>query len=119
MTSTTVPNGWSVIGKRATLTRLEVKRLRAGARVEIRCIGKKCPFKRVKAKGKPKRGTLNLLKTLKGKRRKFRAGQTLEIRITAPRVIGKVVRYPIRAGKIPKAKELCLPPGTRRPTRCT
>jgi Putative metal-binding motif len=119
MSSTTVPNGWSVVGKRATLTRLEVKRLRSGARVEIRCIGKKCPFKRVKAKGKPKRGTLNLLKTLKGKRRNFRAGQTLEIRITAPRVIGKVVRYPIRAGKIPKAKELCLPPGTRRPTRCT
>ena len=118
MTSTTVPNSWSVLGKRATITRLEIKRLRAGARVELRCIGKKCAFKRVKAKGKPKRGTLNVLKSLTKKQRKFRAGQTLEIRITAPRVIGKVVRYPIRAGKIPKAKELCLPPRTTKPAKC-
>ena len=42
MTSTTVPNSWSVLGKRATLTRLQVKRLRAGAHVELRCTGKKC-----------------------------------------------------------------------------
>jgi Putative metal-binding motif len=118
MSTTTVPNSWSVLGKRATITRLQVKRLRAGARVEIRCLGQKCAFKRVKAKGRAKRGTLNLLKSLSKKQRKLRAGQTLEIRITAPRVIGKVVRYKIRAGKIPRAQELCLPPGTRKPARC-
>ena len=119
MSSTTVPNGWSVLGRGTTLTKLQVKRLRKGAKVEIRCLGKKCSFKRAKAKGKPKGGKLDLLKTLKGKRRRFVAGQTLEVRITAPRVIGKVVRYKMRAGRLPKVQELCLPPGARQPQRCT
>ncbi len=120
MSSTTVLNSWSVVGTRATLTRLRVKRLRAGAKVELRCLGRECAFQRVKAKGKPKRGVLNALPALKRARRTLRAGQTLEVRITAPRVIGKVVRFPVRAGKIPQAaRELCLPPGARRPGRCS
>lgn len=114
-----IPNGWSVAGRNATLTKLQVKRLPSGAKVEVRCLGKKCKFKRVKANGKPKRGVLNVLKSLKPKQRRFRAGQTLEVRVTAPRMIGKVVRYKMRAGKLPKAQELCLPPGARQPRRCT
>jgi hypothetical protein len=33
--------------------------------------------------------------------------------------MGKVVRYTMRAGKLPRKRELCLPPGSSRPRRCT
>jgi hypothetical protein len=63
-------------------------------------------------------GTVNLLTSLNGRRAKrFRAGQTIEIRITANGFHGKVLRYALRPGRIPTARELCLPNGTSRPQR--
>jgi hypothetical protein len=113
----TVAHGWSVLHSDVTLTRLLVKKLARNAKVEVRCLGGGCPFKRLNAKGKPRNGTLNLMKTLKGDRHEFRAGQTLEIRITARRFIGKVMRFKLRAGKLPVARELCLPPGAKKPRK--
>jgi hypothetical protein len=113
----TVAHGWSVLGSNVTLTRLQVKQLARGTKIELRCLGSGCAFKRLKAKGKPRHGTLNLMKTLKGDRHEFRAGQTLEIRMTARRFIGKVLRFKLRAGKLPTPKELCLPPGAKKPKR--
>ena len=48
-------------------------------------------------------------------KRRFRAGQSLELRITAPGYLGKVIRYTIRKGKHPKVTKLCLPPGASKP----
>ena len=53
-----------------------------------------------------------------GRRWHFRAGQTLEIRITAPERIGKVVRFQLQAGRIPRGKALCLRPAASRPAPC-
>lgn len=113
----TVSAGWVILRGRTTITRLLVRGVPDGGRVEVRCRGKRCPFKRKRASA-PKRGRVNALKAL-GKRRTLRAGQTLEVRITQPGSIGRVVRWNMRAGKRqPKlTSPLCLPPGGDRPQR--
>jgi DNA-binding beta-propeller fold protein YncE len=112
-----VSTSWSVDGRRLTLAAMRARRLPRGARVQIRCAGKRCPFRRVNVRVR-RGGTVNLLTSLKGRRAKrFRAGQTLEIRITARGFNGKVLRYALRPGRIPTARELCLPNGASRPQR--
>ena len=46
----------------------------------------------------PRGGRVNVLSAIKRYRNRFRAGQTLELRVTAPDKIGKVVRYPLKRG---------------------
>jgi PKD domain-containing protein len=107
---------WRVRGRRTVAKRLLVRRLKANARVQVRCRGKRCPF-RVKRARRPRRGKVNLLRTL-GRRRTFRFRQTVEVRITAPRLTGKVYRYKIRKGRRPASSTLCLPVGGSKPRRC-
>jgi hypothetical protein len=78
--------------------------------VELRCSGKKCPFKGVKTvKGTAKGGgTLSIVKPLK--KLKFTPKQVLEVRVLVPDMIGKVVQYTIVKNKGPKSKFLCLSP---------
>jgi hypothetical protein len=52
------------------------------------------------------------------KSRSFRAGRRLELRVTAPGFIGKVVRYKLKKGNIPSGRQLCLPPGKKKPRKC-
>ena len=72
---------------------------------------------------KRKKGTITLFKEVKAKnvigkkRRTFHAGQTLQVRITKKGFIGKVVRYKLQKGKIPSGKDLCLPPGKKKPRK--
>jgi putative metal-binding protein len=114
-----VGHQWSRSGTVFTATRLTLVDLARGSKVQLRCRGNGCEFKRLKAKGRPRRGNLNLLKSLSAGQRVFRAGQTLEIWITAPRKNGTVFRLKMRAGSFPRARSLCLPPGARRPkARC-
>jgi PKD domain/Putative metal-binding motif len=114
----TLSINWSVLGSQHRLVILRAKRLPRGGRAQIRCSGKRCKFKRITA-NKPRGGTVNLLKKLKRSQRTLRAGQTLEVRLTAPNFDGKVLRYKLKPGKIPTARELCLPHGTQRPQgRC-
>jgi hypothetical protein len=42
----------------------------------------------------------------------------LEVRVTAPGLIGKVVRYRVRRGHIPKGQILCVAPQASEPQRC-
>lgn len=116
---------WGVSGKRIFLLRLSAGNVPKGGKLELRCSGKKCPFKRRSSK-KRRSGRITLFKEIKaskvaGKRaRAFRAKQRLEVRITAPGYIGKVVRYKLKKGKIPSGKTLCLPVGAKKPrSRCT
>ncbi len=44
-------------------------------------------------------------------------GQTVELRVTAPNYLGKVVRYRIGVRAIPGGTTLCLRPGESRPRR--
>jgi hypothetical protein len=106
-----------VRGTRVTINRLNASNVPADVTIEFRCTGKRCPLKRIKA-AKPRNGRVNILTAIRAHRTRFRAGQTLEVRITTPDRIGKVVRFRLKWGRIPSAEALCLRPGASRPARC-
>jgi hypothetical protein len=116
---------WGVRGKRIYLLKLSIRQAPKGTKAELRCSrrkSKKCPFKRVSSK-KRRKGTITLFKEIRAskvvgkKKRSFRAGQRLELRITKKDFIGKVVRYDLKKGKIPSGKNRCLPPGATKPRK--
>jgi hypothetical protein len=112
-------------GKRTTFTRLLVTGVPAGGKVELRCKAKTrakraCPFARRPVHVKD--GKADALTVLSKKRRKrglaIGVRATLEVRITAPEMLGKIVRYPIAKRVFPRARTLCLTPGAAKPTAC-
>jgi hypothetical protein len=112
-----VATGWSVLGSALTVTKLDAIGVVKRTKIQLRCLGSGCTFKRIKVKGKPRRGKLNLLKSLDAGQRVFRAGQTLEVRLTARKRNGTVLRYKLKSGKLPVGQSLCLPPGAKKPKR--
>jgi hypothetical protein len=110
-----VSSQWIVRGRRVRLVRMRVRDVPAGGRVELRCRGRRCPVRRVRSG----RSSVDLAKRIRrAKRGHFRAGQTIEVRISAAGRIGKVVRYRLRKRRAPDGRVLCLPPGRSTPTRC-
>ena len=63
-------------------------------------------------------GDQGVRRCVKKKSRRFRAGQTLQLRITAPGFTGKVVKYKLKRRKQPVGKVLCLPEGAKKPRKC-
>ena len=59
-----------------------------------------------------KRGVINVVKPLEIDQRRFRAGQRLDLRISAPRHVGQVLRFNLERGKQPKALRRCMPIGS-------
>ncbi|HEY7374846.1 MAG TPA: PKD domain-containing protein [Polyangia bacterium] len=113
-----VTTAWSVTGSRLELTALRLTQVRHD-KITLTCAGKQCPFKR-KRLGTAKRSTFNGLKRLKRRQRRFHAGETLEVIVSAKHFNAKVVRYKLRRGRIPSGKSLCLPPGAAKPrNRCS
>jgi Putative metal-binding motif len=108
---------WSVRGARVRIEKLLVRRVPSGGTVEFRCAGRNCPVRR-KTGSRPRRGRVNLLSAIGTQRARFRAGQTLAVRVTASDRIGKVVRYRLRKGKTPTPRVLCLRPGEPAPRAC-
>jgi hypothetical protein len=111
-----VSNKWRVHGARFTLTQLTISSPPKGAKLEIRCTGRHCPFTHRTLSGKVRRGVLNALPSLRGKVH-FRAKQTIEVRIGAAGFNTKVAQLKLRAGHIPTTVPLCLPPHAARPQR--
>lgn len=113
---------WGVNKKRIYLLRLKVLDVPRGGKVQLRCKGKKCPYKRKSSK-KRRKGDITLFKEIKPrkvvgkKQRTFRAGQRLQLRITAPGHIGKVVKYKLRKGRIPSGRNFCLRLGSTKPRK--
>src|SRR4051794_15230921 len=105
----TVRNHWLAFSDYTKGTLLLVRDVGpANATVKLRCKGRGCPRARTRhVRGS---GTVNFTAALRGHR--LRPGVTLEVRITAPRVIGKVIRFKIRRGRVPRTQVLCLR-GTR------
>jgi hypothetical protein len=111
------PWGLHELGKRNTaevslswtgtrVRRFRVTHLPPRATIRLSCTGKGCPFKR--------RGT-----DLGAMRRELRAGQTLEVRVTAQAYDGKLVRYRLRRGQRASAVTRCIPLGNTKPRpRC-
>jgi DNA-binding beta-propeller fold protein YncE len=114
-----VATSWDAKGNRITLKTLQVtQQFPKGWSAKIMCKGKKCPFKTKKLKkGKVKRSASNVITSLSKKQRKFRAGQTVEVWISAPNFNTKVSRYALKKGKIPTTQPFCVLPGQTRPQK--
>lgn len=99
----------------ARFTRLRVDDAPFGAALEVRCQGKRrgCPFARRTVALKPD-GSASLTKLF---RRTLRAGAVVEVWVTAPNSIGKVVRFEVKRKRIAQSR-LCLQLGAAKPGKC-
>jgi hypothetical protein len=107
---------WDVKGSRLTLTTLQVtQQFPKGWKAKIFCKGKRCPFrsKTLKA-GKVRRGAATIISSLRKSQRRFRAGQTIEVWVSAPGFNTKVARLVLKKGKIPTTVPFCVKAGETR-----
>jgi hypothetical protein len=113
-----INNVWLVNGASITALKLTATNVPAGSTIKLTCKGRpRCRFK-LKTKHVTKTGRVDLVKVLGRKNTRFKAGQTLEIRITHPGYIGKDVRFKFKKGKIPKGTVLCIKLGASKPSSC-
>ena len=84
-----------------------------GARVEIRCRGRGCPFKRLIRRPRPQ-----TVRVRRFARKILRPGSVVQVSVTRAGEIGKYTRLRVRKGKPPVRVDRCLMPGSRRPVRC-
>ncbi len=101
------------------ITRLVVLDLPSESRIEVRCRGGKrrgC-FKGVK-RARVSRGSAKKAVSRFVRRRRFRPGARIEVRVVRPATVGKVLRIKVRRRKAPALSRRCLPPGARTPRRC-
>ncbi|MGZ6694174.1 MAG: hypothetical protein ACXVFL_00880 [Solirubrobacteraceae bacterium] len=110
---------WSIRGSRATLRSLTATRLPANARVRVRCSGSRCPFTSRTLTPPAGAKTADLLRALGGPgARQLRAGQTLEVAVSAHAHDGTVIRWRIAPGRTPSPAKLCVPLGDVKPRAC-
>lgn len=107
---------WSVRGSRATLRSLTATRLPAQAQVRLRCTGVRCPF--TARALTPATTTADLGRALGAAGRRLRAGQTLEVAVTAHPYDGILLRWRLAPGRTPSPVRLCVPLGDTGPTAC-
>jgi hypothetical protein len=110
----TIKNKWKAKNGRVWVSAMSVLEAPEGARVEVSCKGRRCPFKRRTATVNAK-GNAYLLKFFK---RKLRPKMTIEVRVTYPNSIGRVGRFRIKRADVPNMQRLCLPPGETKAKRC-
>ena len=109
---------WAVSGAHVRLRKLRVARLPVGALVRISCAGARCPFKR-RTVTQQKGTRLDLLGALGRAAQRLRAGQRLEVLVTAHAYDGKLVRWRLRTARVPKSVTRCIPLGNTEPRpRC-
>ena len=94
---------------------LRLRDVPAGGKATVKCKGGGCPFKKAK-KLRVRNRRANATKLFKGDQ--LAPGAVIEIKITAPDTMGKIVRYTMRSRKLPAKRELCDPPGRQKPGRC-
>ena len=101
-------------GKRATqVTELSVRGPRK-ARVVVRCLGERCPVRRV-ARTIPRAKRLRLTKA----ERVYLAGLTIEVRVSDGDRVGKYTKIRFRSGRTPARRDACLQPGSSKPSACS
>jgi hypothetical protein len=96
-------------GKRTTLRQVAVRAPR-GTRIQVRCTGRGCPYRR--------RAVAVRLIRLRALQATYRPRATIEIRVTEAEKIGKYTRVTTRRGKAPVRIDRCLMPGSTRPVKC-
>jgi len=104
-------------GSFTRMVSITIRQPRKGSTLRITCSGGGCPF-RAKTRRITRSRAKQVVERPLGKA-KLRRGAKLEVRLTKPRTIGFVVRFTMRPGAFPAKKELCLPPGAKRPVRCS
>jgi len=90
-----------------------VVRAPVGARVEVDCRGRGCPFKKV-----IRRARSEVIRIRRFSQRVLRPDAVVEIWVTKSGEVGKYTRFRIRKGRPPSRVDRCLPPGAKRPTPC-
>jgi hypothetical protein len=112
---------------RTVFTRLLVSLVPPGGKVQLRCTAPKaargaCPFSRRVLNVKDGKADALAQPGKKKKRRTrrlvFGVGATLEVRITAPDLVGKIVRYRIVKRVFPRGRTFCVSPGAVEATTC-
>lgn len=103
-------------GKGARVDLFTVRAAR-GARVWVRCVGKRCPKHKTQARAvKTKKKTATVrFRRIEGW---FRAGTILEVRVTKKGYIGRYTRFRIGKLKPPVRWDGCLVPGATGPRDC-
>jgi hypothetical protein len=106
-------------GNTAKFTKLTLNEIKAGDTIEVRCTGgkrKACPFTKKTQTGKAGKAKVNLLALMKQRYLKLNA--VLEVRVTRPNEIGRVLRLKVGKRGAIKSEPLCLPVGTTKPAKC-
>ena len=122
----TVQSKWGFdrqTGRRFFLFRLKVVAPPKGSAAQLRCRGRRCPFQsrrftRIRRNAITLYKNVSAAKVVKKRNRRFRARQKVQLRVTAPGFIGKVVTWRLKRGKQPVGRVRCLPPGATKPTKC-
>lgn len=103
----------AVSGSRTRVSRVLVSAPK-GSRVESRCSGRGCPYRR-RVTTLPKAGGRV---ALRGLQRSFPAGATFEVFVTQEGRWGKYARFRIRRGRAPERTDRCLRAESMRATEC-
>jgi Putative metal-binding motif len=111
----TVASTWVAFRRVTRVVRLLVRDAPPGATVTVGCLVKRCKLRR-RAVVVGANGRASLARLFR--RRRLRVRTVVEVRITYPNTIGKVVRYRIRPRRVPPSRTLCLPPGATKPAGC-
>jgi hypothetical protein len=101
------------------VTSISARDVPAGAKVQLRCSGRSCPFRQGRARAiRRTRSSVSLMTSaLRAKR--IVPTTTFEVRVTAAGHIGRVMRFRFtRLRRNPTLQTRCLMPGSRTPRRC-
>lgn len=119
--ASTVSPKWSFFRKFTIVRSLTVKGLPAGAKVVTTCkakpkkLQKRCPYKSRTVTAR--KAKLELGKPFA--KRKLPVGTKIKITTTAPGLIGRAFTYTVRKSAKPALKLQCLPPGAKKPGKCS
>ena len=108
--SGTIGNSFLVGLRSARVQRLTVRGTPFDSRIALSCRGRGCP--RSMSRTGPDASFTKALKKVR-----LRVGAVLELRLTAPNVIGRVVRFTVAKRRV-RTATLCLAPGAAAPARC-
>jgi hypothetical protein len=103
-------NAWAAAGRRTVNRTLTAREFPRGTRIELRCRGAGCGFRRVVRKVTSRR-PVSLHRHFGA--RSLGRGARVEVRLTRSGRIGRVLRFKIGAPGTPSVDFKCLPPGGR------
>jgi PKD repeat protein len=123
-------NPFPVVRIIGTVTRRGVRLRRllvdapSGARVTVRCRGRRCPFRKRTSMATTRSSSTGataarIIRFRRLERRLLRAGVRLKVMVTRPDAIGKFTFFRIRRRRPPVRIDRCLVPGVSDPVRCS